>query len=145
MRLSMGKVVGGGASINVMAWARGHKNDWDFFASESGDTILMTVSDKHVVSGSSILAPPYCKRSRSEGGYQSWKSLREIKYNPREITGPLTCLYTAVGMEAGVGSAYVRPSKMPATRSSRLALRELANALISTRPRSTSPPTSPTS
>jgi choline dehydrogenase len=37
MSLSMGKVLGGGSSINVMAWARGHKNDWDFFASESGD------------------------------------------------------------------------------------------------------------
>ena len=36
--LNMGKVLGGGSSINVMAWARGHKNDWDFFASESGDT-----------------------------------------------------------------------------------------------------------
>jgi len=35
--LEMGKVLGGGSSINVMAWARGHKNDWDFFASESGD------------------------------------------------------------------------------------------------------------
>jgi choline dehydrogenase len=37
MPLSMGKVLGGGSSINVMAWARGHRNDWDFFASESGD------------------------------------------------------------------------------------------------------------
>jgi choline dehydrogenase len=35
--LAMGRVLGGGSSINVMAWARGHKNDWDFFASESGD------------------------------------------------------------------------------------------------------------
>ncbi len=35
--LPMGKVLGGGSSINVMAWARGHKNDWDFFAAESGD------------------------------------------------------------------------------------------------------------
>jgi choline dehydrogenase len=35
--LSMGKVLGGGSSINVMAWARGHKSDWDFFASEAGD------------------------------------------------------------------------------------------------------------
>jgi choline dehydrogenase len=34
---SMGKVLGGGSSINAMAWARGHKNDWDFFASEAGD------------------------------------------------------------------------------------------------------------
>src|SRR5258706_1517598 len=33
----MGKVLGGGSSINVMAWARGHKHDWDFFAAEAGD------------------------------------------------------------------------------------------------------------
>src|SRR6201984_338657 len=38
MPLSMGKVLGGGSSINGMGWARGHKNDWEFFASESGDT-----------------------------------------------------------------------------------------------------------
>src|SRR5262247_3775502 len=37
LSLSMGKVLGGGSSINVMAWARGHKNDWDFFASEARD------------------------------------------------------------------------------------------------------------
>ena len=23
--------------VNVIVWARGHKNDWDFFASEAGD------------------------------------------------------------------------------------------------------------
>src|SRR3984893_11142240 len=33
----MGKVLGGGSSINVMIWSRGHKNDWDFFASEAGE------------------------------------------------------------------------------------------------------------
>lgn len=37
MPLSMGKVLGGGASINVMVWSRGHSSDWDHFASESGD------------------------------------------------------------------------------------------------------------
>jgi choline dehydrogenase len=37
MLLSMGKVLGGGSGINVMVWARGHKNDWDFFAEEAGD------------------------------------------------------------------------------------------------------------
>jgi choline dehydrogenase len=36
--LGMGKVLGGGSSINVMFWSRGHKSDWDFFASEAGDT-----------------------------------------------------------------------------------------------------------
>jgi choline dehydrogenase len=35
--LNMGKILGGGSSINVMAWARGHKNDWDFFAAEARD------------------------------------------------------------------------------------------------------------
>ena len=36
--LSMGRVLGGGSSINVMGWARGHKNDRDYFAEEAGDT-----------------------------------------------------------------------------------------------------------
>ena len=35
--LNMGKVMGGGSSINAMMWTRGHKSDWDFFASEAGD------------------------------------------------------------------------------------------------------------
>ena len=35
--MSMGKVLGGGSSINVMVWARGHRSDWDFFAEETGD------------------------------------------------------------------------------------------------------------
>jgi hypothetical protein len=36
--LNMGKVLGGGSSINVIAWGRGHKKDWDFFAIP-GETI----------------------------------------------------------------------------------------------------------
>lgn len=35
--LNMGKVLGGGSGVNVMVWARGHKNDWDDFAEASGD------------------------------------------------------------------------------------------------------------
>src|ERR1700719_3261201 len=27
--LAMGKVLGGGSSINLMVWSHGHKNDWD--------------------------------------------------------------------------------------------------------------------
>src|ERR1700720_4113382 len=34
---SMGKVLGGGSRIDVMAGARGHKNDWDLFAAEADD------------------------------------------------------------------------------------------------------------
>jgi choline dehydrogenase len=35
--LNMGRVLGGGSSINVLVWARGHKNDWEHFARTSGD------------------------------------------------------------------------------------------------------------
>ena len=35
--VSMGKVLGGGSSINVMCWVRGHMSDWDYFAAEAGD------------------------------------------------------------------------------------------------------------
>src|SRR5215472_6406798 len=35
--MGMGKALGGGSSINAMIWARGHKSDWDFFASETED------------------------------------------------------------------------------------------------------------
>lgn len=34
---SMGKVLGGGASINVGTWSRGHRTDWDTYAAEAGD------------------------------------------------------------------------------------------------------------
>jgi choline dehydrogenase len=54
--LAMGKVLGGGSSINVMTYSRGHKNDWDFFASEAQDpawnydsilTIYRRIEDWH--------------------------------------------------------------------------------------------------
>ena len=35
--LSTGKGLGGGSSINAMMWARGHRSDWDHFASEAGN------------------------------------------------------------------------------------------------------------
>jgi choline dehydrogenase len=34
---SRGKVLGGGSSINVGTWSRGHKADWEFYAAEAGD------------------------------------------------------------------------------------------------------------
>ncbi len=36
--IDAGKTLGGGSSINVMTWARGHKSDWDFFAAEANDS-----------------------------------------------------------------------------------------------------------
>lgn len=35
--LPMGKVLGGGSSINGLVWARGHKHDFDTWAEETGD------------------------------------------------------------------------------------------------------------
>ncbi|MGW4073649.1 GMC family oxidoreductase [Streptomyces asiaticus] len=35
--LPMGKVLGGGSSINASVWARGHRNDFDSWAEETGD------------------------------------------------------------------------------------------------------------
>jgi choline dehydrogenase len=35
--MSMGKVLGGGSSINVMLWARGHRSDWDYYAAQAND------------------------------------------------------------------------------------------------------------
>ena len=37
LSMSMGKVLGGGSSVNGMYWVRGHKNDWNYFADEAGD------------------------------------------------------------------------------------------------------------
>jgi len=34
----MGKVLGGGSSINGLVWARGHKNDFDHWAAETGES-----------------------------------------------------------------------------------------------------------
>jgi len=45
--MAMGKVFGGGSSINVMAYARGHKTDYDFWAQEAGDP---TWNYEHVLS-----------------------------------------------------------------------------------------------
>jgi choline dehydrogenase len=37
MPIDAGRVLGGGSSINAMAWVRGHQCDWDFFASDAAD------------------------------------------------------------------------------------------------------------
>jgi choline dehydrogenase len=36
--IAAGKVLGGGSSINALAWARGHRSDWDYFSEQAGDS-----------------------------------------------------------------------------------------------------------
>src|ERR1700712_4189853 len=49
---SMGKALGGGSSINVGTWSRGHKSDWDSYAAQSGndawgyDSVLKLYRDR---------------------------------------------------------------------------------------------------
>src|SRR3981189_3043760 len=43
LSMSMGKVLGGGSSVNGMYWVRGHKNDWNYFADEA-ETLHGTMS-----------------------------------------------------------------------------------------------------
>jgi choline dehydrogenase len=61
-------VLGGGSSINVMAWARGHKSDWDFFASEAGNPASSYESVleiyRHIEDWRGVLDPKY----RGTGG-----------------------------------------------------------------------------
>src|SRR6195256_6113415 len=73
---SMGKVLGGGSSINVMTWARGHKNDWDFFAAEAGDkawsyesvlNIYRRIEDWHGAPDPNPSAPAALEGARSVG------------------------------------------------------------------------------
>jgi len=68
--LSMGKVLGGGSSINVMVWARGHKNDWDFFASEAGDNAWSYESVLKITAASRTgMAPPTPTTGEPEGRF----------------------------------------------------------------------------
>jgi len=38
LSMNMGKVLGGGSSINAMYWSRGHQVDWDLLSNEVGDS-----------------------------------------------------------------------------------------------------------
>jgi choline dehydrogenase len=57
--LHMGNVLGGGSSVNAMGWSRGHKNDWDFFASEAGDAAWNYKSALKSESPLNVLLPPW--------------------------------------------------------------------------------------
>ena len=62
MPMNMGKVLGGGSSINVMLWARGHRSDWDYFAAEAaiplGATSPFWASTARSKTGKACPIPP---------------------------------------------------------------------------------------
>ena len=74
--LDMGKVLGGGSSINAMAWSRGHQRDWDFFAAEAGDPawsyasvlqLYRRIEDWRGAPDPSPIAPALLEGARSVG------------------------------------------------------------------------------
>jgi len=64
--LPMGKVLGGGSSVNGLIWARGHKNDFDSWAEEVGDPRWRY-----------DLALRLCRRSLQERRRLGWAHQRE--------------------------------------------------------------------
>src|ERR1700722_16303854 len=133
MPLNMGKILGGGSSINLMAWARGHKNDWDFFAAEARDAawsyqsvlkIYRRIEDWHGApdprcrgTGGPVfvqpapdpnpVAPAMVEAARSVGipTFQSQNGLMMEGGGGASIID----LRTRAGKRQSVFSAYVRP------------------------------------
>ena len=60
--LSMGKGLGGGSSIDVMVWARGHEEDWDHFAAAA--------TTRGTSTAIALLTPPSCRASRPEARWR---------------------------------------------------------------------------
>jgi len=92
--MGMGKALGGGSSINAMIWARGHKSDWDFFASETGDPAwgYESVLDiyRHIEDSQGAPDPRY----RGTGGPVFVQPL----HNPNPAVGALFAAIRSLGI-----------------------------------------------
>jgi len=66
--LPMGKVLGGGSSVNGLIWARGHKNDFDSWADEVGDPRWRYDSVVEVYKSAEDWDGPANERLRGKGG-----------------------------------------------------------------------------
>ena len=77
----MGKVLGGGSSINGLVWARGHKNDWDTWAEQSGDVAWSYESVLGIYRRIEDWQGPANDRLRGKGGLVS-VSLPQAPVNP---------------------------------------------------------------
>jgi choline dehydrogenase-like flavoprotein len=51
---SMGKVLGGGSSVNVCTWSRGHQADWDYYAQQQETLAGVTRRSCNYTTGSKI-------------------------------------------------------------------------------------------
>ncbi|HTY55924.1 MAG TPA: GMC family oxidoreductase N-terminal domain-containing protein, partial [Candidatus Binataceae bacterium] len=66
--MPMGKVLGGGSSINGLVWARGHQNDFDTWAAETGDPAWSYESIVALYKGIEDWHGPENPRLRGTGG-----------------------------------------------------------------------------
>jgi len=77
----MGKVLGGGSSINGLVWARGHKNDWDMWAEVSGEKAWSYESVLGIYRRIEDWQGPADPKRRGKGG-EVYLSLPEAPINP---------------------------------------------------------------
>ncbi|QHN03669.1 GMC family oxidoreductase [Granulicella sp. WH15] len=131
--MSMGKVLGGGSSINVLHWVRGHRSDWNHFADEAGDAawnyesvlkLYRRIEDWHGEpdaeyrsNGGAIFIKP--SRSESPLSLATFEAARSIgvppfgNLNGRMMEGEGGCSYTERAIRNGkrqsVFRAYVFP------------------------------------
>lgn len=94
--LPMGKVLGGGSSINGLVWARGHRSDFDTWAEEAGDPGWSYESIVNIYKRiENWLGPPH-DRLRGRGGPVSIT----LPENPVPVAQALTAAASRLGIPA---------------------------------------------
>jgi choline dehydrogenase len=94
--LPMGKVLGGGSSINGLIWARGHQHDFDHWAEQTGDSAW---------SYASVLE--HYKRIESWDGPPD--PLRRGQHGPVYVTRPRDPVPLTVGLTEAAAAAGIQP------------------------------------
>ncbi|WP_051342378.1 GMC family oxidoreductase [Pseudonocardia spinosispora] len=94
--LSMGKGLGGGSSVNVLAWVRGHRSDWDYLATVTGDQrwsyeAVLQLYRERIEDWHGVADPGY----RGAGGPMYVSPPRD----PHPIAHALCAAATSIGLE----------------------------------------------
>ncbi len=95
-RLPMGKVLGGGSSINGSIWARGHRHDYDHWAAEAGDPAWGYESVLAIYRRIEDWQGPPDARRRGRGGLLSV----QLPQQPVPLVAALTEATAALGIPA---------------------------------------------